>query len=78
MKVMPSSFFQTYQFILHILAELQVQGAQRLIQQENPWFIDDGSCDGDTLLLAAAQGCYLTVFITVQVYQFQGVGKFYL
>ena len=61
--------FQADQFILHILAEFQVQSAQRLVQQEDPRLIDNGPGNGDPLLLAAGKRRHAPFFIAVQVDQ---------
>ena len=46
--------FQTDQLILHVLTELQVQSAKRLVQKQDLWFVYNGAGNGDTLLLTAA------------------------
>ena len=61
--------FQPDQFVLHVLAQLEIQGSQRLVQKQDLRFVDDGAGYGDTLLLPAAQGIYRAVFKTIQVYQ---------
>ena len=70
--------FQADKFILHILAEFQIQGAQRLIQKKDLRLVYNSSGDGNTLLLPAAQGVGHTVFITVQIHQLQGILYFIL
>ena len=49
----PQFVLETDQLVLHILAHLEVQSAQRLIQKKDLRLIYDCSCDSDTLLLAA-------------------------
>ena len=44
------------QLALHILAELEVQGSQRLVQEQNAGMVDQGAGDGHTLLLTAREG----------------------
>ena len=46
--------FQPDQLVLHILAELQIQSAQRFVQEKHLGLVDNGSGDGDSLLLASA------------------------
>ena len=46
--------FQTNQLVLHVLAEFQIQSAQGLVQKQNPWLVDDGAGNGNSLLLSAA------------------------
>ena len=48
-------FLDFFQFLLHILAKLQVQRAQRLIQKKNLRFVDQRPGDCNTLLLTAGQ-----------------------
>ena len=40
---------------LHLLAQLQIQRAQRLVQQQHLRLVDQRARDGDALLLAAGQ-----------------------
>ena len=40
---------------LHLTAEVQVECAERLVEQKDPWLGADGTSDGDTLLLTAGQ-----------------------
>ena len=65
--------FQTDQLVLHVLAQLQIQSAQGLIQKKDLRFIDDGSRDGDPLLLSAGQQRGRAVFVAFQVDQLQRV-----
>ena len=44
---------QTLQLQLHLLAQLEVQCAQRLIQKQDLRLVDQTACDGHALLLAA-------------------------
>ena len=41
------------EFHLHLLAQFQIQRAQRLIQQQHFGMIDQGACQGYTLPLSA-------------------------
>ena len=59
--------FQTNQFILHILAQFQVQCSQRLIQQEYLGFVDDGPGDGNALLLTSTERIRHSCLVTFQV-----------
>ena len=47
---------------LHILAQLQVQGAQGLVQQQHLGPVHQGPGDGHPLLLSAGEGVGLAVF----------------
>src|SRR3990172_3668049 len=40
------------QLDLHLFAKLQVEGAQRLVEQKHPRVVDEGPCPGDPFLLA--------------------------
>ena len=48
-------FLKRLELQLHLLAQLQIQRAQRLIQQEKLRVVGERSCDGDALLLAAGE-----------------------
>ena len=54
-KVMPVCFWMLFQLHLHVLAQLQVQGAQGLVQQQDLGAGHQGPGDGHPLLLAAGQ-----------------------
>src|SRR5262249_12583397 len=40
---------------LHLLAQFEVQGAERLVEQQDSRLIDERACERDPLLLAARQ-----------------------
>ena len=61
------------QFILHLLTQLQIQRAERLVQKQDLGLVDDRACDGDTLLLTAGKRVGHAVLIAFQVDQFQCV-----
>ena len=67
-----------FQFHLHILAHLQVQGRQRLIQQQHLRLIHDGAGDRHTLLLATGKGIDIPILIVCQPYHFQRLFHFLL
>ena len=46
--------FQADQLILHVLAELQVESAERLVEKQKLRLVYDRTGDGNPLLLAAA------------------------
>ena len=50
------------QFVLHVLAEPQIQSAQGLVQQKDLGAVDQGTGDGYPLLLSAGQRRDLAVF----------------
>ena len=61
------------QLILHVLPELQVKGAERLVQQQHARFVHDRAGDGDSLLLTAGKVADRTFFKALKTDQFQGV-----
>ena len=68
--------FQTDQFVLHVLSELEIQSAERFIQKQKLRLVYDRSGDGDTLLLTAAEQFYTAVLISIKIYQFQCIFDF--
>ena len=65
--------FQPYELILHVLAQLQIQGAQGLVQEEHAGLVHNGPGDGDPLLLSAGEGGHVPVFIAGEIDQLQGI-----
>ena len=59
------------QFILHFLAQLQIQRRQRLVQQQHLRLVHQRSCNGDALLLSAGQQSRILILISFQADQFQ-------
>ena len=47
------------QLDLHILAQLEVERAERLVEQQHARLVDERTRDGDTLLLAAGQAGHI-------------------
>ena len=70
--------FQADQLILHVLPELEVEGAQRLVQKKDLRLIDDGARYCDPLLLSARQRIRHAVLISVQIDQLQRVADLVL
>ena len=66
-------FFQAHKFVLHPLAQFQIQSAERFVQKQNFRFIYNRARDRDTLLLSSAQGIRHTFLVTIEIYQFQGI-----
>ena len=56
------ALLDVFQFVLHVLAQSEVERAERLVEQQHLRTVDQGAGDGDTLLLAAGEACYLAVF----------------
>ncbi len=56
---------------MHILAEAQVQSAQRFVQQQNLRPVYKGAGNGHALLLAAGQGVNTAVFKALERDDFQ-------
>ena len=63
-----------FQFVLHILAQTQVQRAQRLVQKQHLRTVDQRAGDGHTLLLAAGEGRDLAVFKALEADNLQHFG----
>ena len=59
------------QLILHFLAELQIQGRQRLVQKQHLRLVDQRPGDGHTLLLSAGQQGGVFILITLQADKLQ-------
>jgi hypothetical protein len=70
----PHLTLDPFQLQLHGLAQLEVEGAQRLVQQQGPWPVDQGPGQGDPLLLAARQLAGLALLAALQLDQGQGLG----
>ena len=54
-NVMPTSRWIALQLDLHLLAQLEVERAERLVEQQHLGPVDEGAGEGDALALAAAQ-----------------------
>ena len=67
-------FLKALELNLHLLAQLEIQGAQRLIQQQHFGVVDQGPCDGHPLLLPAGQGVRLALFKASQLHQGEHLG----
>ena len=57
------------QLVLHILAELEIQGTERLIQQQHARAVDQRTGNGDALLLTARQGGHAAMLKALEVDQ---------
>ena len=62
---------QALELNLHLLAQLEVQRTQRLIQQQHARVVDQRPCYGDALLLPARQRIRLALFVTIHLHQMQ-------
>ena len=62
-----------FQFKLHFLAQLQVQRAQGLVQEQHLGLVHQRPGDGDTLLLAAGEGVHPALAVALQVHQVQHI-----
>ena len=54
------------QFVLHILAQTQIQSGQRLVQQQHLGLVHQCPGDGNTLLLTAGKVVDAAVFVALQ------------
>jgi hypothetical protein len=51
------------QLELHLLAQLQVERAERLVEQEHPWLVHERASECDALLLAAGELPWLALLV---------------
>ena len=65
------TLLHVFQLQLHLLAQLQVQGAQGFVQQEHLRLVDQRPGDGHPLLLSAGEGVHVALAIAPQVHQLQ-------
>ena len=56
---------------LHLLAQLEIERTQRLIEQQDLGTVDQGACDGDALLLAAGQLIGLAALKAAELHQIE-------
>ena len=68
--------FQANQFVLHLLPQLQIQRAERFIEEQHSRFIHDGTGNRNSLLLPAGERIHGTFLIALQIHEFQGVLNF--
>ena len=69
---------QFLQLNLHVVPHLQVESAKRFVQQQHFGLVDDGSRDGDTLLLATGKGVHFTFLVARHVRHFERTAHFFL
>ena len=60
-----------FQLVLHFLAELQIQGRQRLVQKQHLRLVDQRPGKGHTLLLSAGQQGGVFILIALQADKLQ-------
>ena len=53
---------------LHVLAELEVERAERLVEEQNAGLVYKSASDGNSLLLTAREGRYASSFKALEVY----------
>ena len=68
------ALLDVFQFVLHVLAEAQVERTERLVEQEHLRPVDEGAGDGDTLLLAAGEARHLAVFKALEADDLKHLG----
>ena len=64
---------QALEFQLHLLAQLEVQCAQRLVQQQDLRLVDQAAGDGHTLLLTAGHLADAAALKAFQAHDFQHI-----
>ncbi|MCY1280138.1 hypothetical protein D9M70_289160 [compost metagenome] len=57
---------QLLQLALHLLAQLQVEGAEGFVEQQHPWTVDQGAGQGHTLALTAGELYRLTLAVATE------------
>ena len=59
------------ELLLHLLAQLQVERAERLVEQQHARLVDERAGDGDALLLTAGELGHVAVGVVLKAYQTQ-------
>ena len=72
MKVMPVAFWMFLS--LHVLSELEVEGGERLVQQQHLRLVHERAGDGDALLLAAGEARHGALFKALERHERQHLG----
>ena len=62
----PDLALDRLQLDLHLLAQLQVEGAERLVEQQDAWLVDDRPGEGDALLLATRELSRLAALVAAE------------
>ena len=60
-----------FELLLHLLAQLQVERAERLIEQQHARLVDERAGDGDALLLAAGKLGHVAVSVVLKAHKAQ-------
>ena len=68
--------FQTDQLVLHVLAQFQIESAERLIEEQKTRLIHDRARDRDSLLLTTTQGVNGALLVAVEVYELERILDF--
>ena len=69
---------QLLQLNLHVVAHLEIEGAERLVQQEHFRLVDNRTCNRYTLLLATGEGVHFALLITREVSHLKRLTHFLL
>ena len=59
------------ELLLHLLAQLQVERAERLVEQQHARLVDECAGDGDALLLTAGELGHVAVGVVLKAHQTQ-------
>ena len=73
MNVMPTSSWRAFSSICSALAELRVEGAERLVEQEDGRVQDQRARQRDALLLAAGELAGAALLEAGQLHQLEGL-----
>ena len=65
--------FEADELVLHVLTQLEVEGAEGLVEEKGLGLVYDGTGDGDALLLTARERVGHTRTETLEVHELQGV-----
>ena len=70
----PGLPLHTLQLDLHVLAELEIEGAERLVEEQDVGLVDEGAGDGDALLLTAREAGHLALLEALHVHEGEHLG----
>ncbi len=75
MNVMPDLLLDLLELDLHLLAELEVERAERLVEKEHPGPIHERARECDALALAAGELARLPALVALQAHHAQRLGQ---
>ena len=75
MKVMPTSLLDRLELDLHLLAQLQVERAERLVEEQHARPVDERARQRDALPLAAGELAGLALLVALEADHAQRLGR---